>query len=75
MGRVVFTGSAKPVIDWSGIESRLQDISAPSNSSAPSIKPIVSVVLDPTQCGSDVASLSSHQADDFDIDAPSMVAS
>jgi len=34
VGRVVFNRKAEPAVDWSEIESRLQDISNPSRSSS-----------------------------------------
>jgi hypothetical protein len=57
VGRVEFNSGTKRAIKWFGIEPRLQDISAPSNSSSPLNKPVVSVAVDPTQRGYGFASL------------------
>jgi hypothetical protein len=51
LGRVVFTRKAEPAVDWSEMESRLQDISAfspPSHlSSDLPLEPSASLVNDP----------------------------
>lgn len=62
MGRVVFTRKAEPAVDWSEIESRLQDIST-SSRSHPLIGPPAALTNDSRESASDgsVVSLSSHQ--------------
>ena len=64
MGRVVFTPKAEPAIDWSVVESRLQDISSsPHISLAPfAARASDSMLNDPIllASGDRVVSLSSH---------------
>jgi hypothetical protein len=61
VGRVVFTGSAKPVAEWSGSESRRRNILAPSRSPTPSTEPFDSVAVDPSQRESDAGLLPYNQ--------------
>lgn len=47
MGRVVFAKKVDAALDWSRIESRLQDLSTPSPSSALPIEPSARLANDP----------------------------
>jgi hypothetical protein len=59
LGRIVFTGGIKPAIDWFGIESRLQDISALRPHSAVTL-PSVDLADDPEQHAPQVIATFSH---------------
>ena len=48
MGRVLFTAKSEPAIDWSEIESRLQEISAPAGSSELPVEPSARLAHDPS---------------------------
>ena len=48
MGRVVFTRKAEPAVDWSEIESRLQDISTGAPSPDLPIEPSATLANDPS---------------------------
>ena len=65
MGRVLFTPKSEPAVDWSEIESRLQEISAPSNFSHLPSEPSATLANDPPEStsGDFVVLLPSHQDD------------
>jgi len=63
LDRVVFSSKAKSSIDWLEIESRLHDISAPSDSPDLAIEPYTTLANDPagSALGDSVVSLSPEQ--------------
>ena len=62
MGSVLFTAKSEPAIDWSEIESRLQEISAGSRPSD-AVEPLATLANDPlaTALGERAVSLSPYQ--------------
>ena len=63
MGRVLFAAKAEPVIDWSEIESRFQEISAPVRPSDFPAQPSMPITHDPlaTAPSDDAVSLSPNR--------------
>ena len=47
MSRVLFSAKSEPANDWSGIQSRLQGISAPAGSSDLPVEPSATLAHDP----------------------------
>jgi hypothetical protein len=47
LGRVLFTAKSEPAIDWSEIEFRFQEISAPARSSDLPVEPSATLAHDP----------------------------
>jgi hypothetical protein len=47
LGRVLFNSKSEPAVDWSEIESRLQEISTPAGSSDHSVEPSAGLAHDP----------------------------
>ena len=48
MGRVLFTSKSEPAIDWSEIESHLQEISVDARTDDLPVKPSATLANDPT---------------------------
>jgi hypothetical protein len=64
LGRVVFTKKAEPTVDWSEVESRLQDISTPSSQSFDlPIEPSVTLANDPPAASDEAVTASSDPLD------------
>ena len=69
MGRVVFTKKAEPTVDWSEIESRLQNSSTPSSQSSDlPVDPSVTLANDPPAATDEAVTVSSDRLDMWSSD-------